>query len=161
MTLIEHIVDLLTGMQTVTNLVGRNAEFAEESDQYAIRDGVLYADDPHPGIVVDLVSQEHEKDLQERGGLIHAQLEVRAISFSKPEAWSLRTAAAFDGGDPNDPNRQTGLDGFRDVQNRFIFGIGLRTEITRSVVPQDGEDRVIWIVESRYNVDYREQGPGP
>lgn len=156
MTLIEHIIDLVVAMQSVQDLVGRNETFSDLADQLVIRDGILHADDPYPGIVVDLPTQEHEKDLQERGGLIHASLEVRCISFSKPQAWNLRSAVAFDGGDPNDPDRLTGLDGFRDVQNRFIWGIGLRTETTEHIPPSDGEDRDVWIVESVYNVDYRE-----
>lgn len=155
MTLIEHIIELIVAMDTVREIVGRNPSL-NGNDALAIRDGMLYADDPYPGVVVDLEQQEHEKDLAERGGLIHATINVRTISFSKPDAWALRTAVAFDGGEPNDLARETGLDGFKAASERGIFGVGLRTETVQHLDPGDGEDRDIWIVESTYAVDYRE-----
>lgn len=156
MTLTEIIIARIVAMDTVRDLVGRNPNL-EGDDALAIRDGILHADDPYPGIVIDLQSQEHERDLDDRGGLIHAVVAVRTISFSKPQAWALRTAVAYDGGGPNDPTRESGLDGFRDIMGQDIWGIGLATETLEHLDPQDGEDRDIWIVESTYNVDYREQ----
>ena len=156
MTLIEIIIARIVAMESVRALVGRNPHLDGDA-ALAIRDGMLHADDPYPGIVVDLASQEHERDLQDRGGLIHAVVEVRTISFSKPEAWALRTAIAYDGGEPNDPTRSTGLDGFKDISNDAVWGCGLVSETTQHLEPSDGEDRDIWIVESVYNVDYQEQ----
>ncbi len=124
MTLIEIIIQRIVGMNTVRSLVGRNPSLSGD-DQLAIRDGMLHADDPYPGIVVDLASQEHERDLQDRGGLIHAVIEVRTISFSKPGAWALRTAIAYDGGEPNDPGRTSGLDGFKNIAEHAVWGCGL------------------------------------
>lgn len=155
MTLIEHIIELLLANTAVRGLVGQNPHLSGDA-ALAIRDGMLHADDPYPGIVIDLSSQEHEKDLLERGGLIHANLEIRCISFSKPQAWALRTAVAFGGEAPNDPARTAGLDGFRDVLLRQIWGIGLRTETTEPIDSSEGEDRELWIVESTYSVDYLE-----
>ena len=156
MTLIEIIIARIVAMDSVREIVGRNPNL-EGDAALTIRDGMLHADDPYPGIVVDLASQEHERDLQDRGGLIHAVVEVRTISFSKPEAWALRTAIAYDGGLPNHPDRTTGLDGFRDILNHAVWGCGLVTETTQHLESEDGEDRDIWIVESVYNVDYQEQ----
>ena len=156
MTLIEHVISLIAAMETVQELVGRNPHL-NDPDSLAIRDGILHADDPYPGIVVDLPSQEHEKDLTDRGGLIHAVLEIRCISFSKPEAWALRTAVAYDGGLPNDTGRVTGLDGYKNIAEQGIWGIGLVSETTIHIGPDDGEDRDIWIVESTYHCDYQEQ----
>ena len=156
MTLIEILIARIVAMDTVQALVGQNPNLTGE-DAMAIRDGMLHADDPYPGIVVDLASQEHERDLQDRGGLIHAVIEVRTISCSKPQAWALRTAIAYDGGEPNDPARSTGLDGFNDISGNAIWGCGLVSETTQHLAANDGEDRDIWIVESIYQVDYQEQ----
>jgi hypothetical protein len=156
MTLIEIIIARILAMESVRAIVGRNPNLTGD-DQLAIRDGMLHADDPYPGIVVDMPSQEHERDLKDRGGLIHAVIEVRALSFSKPVAWALRTAVAFDGGQPNDPDRTTGLDGFKDIAEHGIWGMGLVSETTAHLDPSDGEDRDIWIVQSTYHVDYQEQ----
>lgn len=156
MTLIEHVISLIVAMPTVKAMVGRNPNLNDDG-ALAIRDGILHADDPYPSIVVDLQSQEHERDLSDRGGLIHATIAVRTVSFSKPQAWALRTAVAYDGGSPNDPARTSGLDGFKDIAGRAIWGIGLVSETTNHIDPTDGEDRAIWIVESIYQCDYQEQ----
>jgi hypothetical protein len=155
MTLIEILIARILAMDTVRELVGQNPNL-QGDDALAIRDGMLLADDPYPGIVVDMPSQEFARDLNDRGGLITATIEVRTISFSKPQAWALRTAIAYDGGTPNDPNRTTGLDGFRDMLGYAIGGCSLMSETTQHIDPSDGEDRDIWIVESVYQVDYSE-----
>ena len=59
MTLIEIIIARIVAMESVQALVGRNPNLTGD-DALAIRDGMLHADDPYPGIVVDLASQEHE-----------------------------------------------------------------------------------------------------
>ena len=156
MTLTEHLIQIILAMDLPKTLVGQNPTLSG-TDALAIRDGMLHADDPYPGIVIDLASQEHEKDLLERGGLVHASVNIRCISFSKTEAWALRSAVAFDGQTPHDAGRTKGLDGYANVSGRLIAGIGLRTENVSSVDSVDGEDRDIWIVESTYNVDYWEQ----
>jgi len=155
-TLTELIIARIVAMTTVQALVGKNPTFDAEADQYAVRDGILHTDDPYPGVVVDLQTQTHEKDLSDRGGLIHATVAIRAISFSKPEAWALRTALAFDGSGPNDDARTSGLDAWRDI-SAGLWGMGLDTETIEHLDPADGEDRDVWIVESLYLVDYREQ----
>lgn len=154
MTLIEHIIARLMEDPVVTVLCGRNPHL-DGTDAIVIRDGMLHADDPYSGLVVDLTQQQHEKDLLQRGGLIHATVQVRAISFSKPQSWALRTAVAFSDQAPNSDSRTKGLDGWRDA-TKGIWGVGLQAEECERLDPADGEDRDIWLVESTYAVDYFE-----
>lgn len=152
----DIIARVLT-QQTVRSLVGKNKAFSAADDQLAIRSGMILAGDPYPAIEINIVGIEHEKDLQESSGLQHATLEIRCLAFDKPAVWSLRNAVAYDGGDPNDPTRTTGLDKFRD-STKQIFRVGLRSDVIDVLqIPSDATDRVLWYIDTVYNVDFRER----
>ena len=153
-------IDLISRIisdELVPQVIGRNAEFREPDDQLAVRAGNLEQSDPYPGAVCDLVSIEHNKDLNDCGNLQVAKFEVRCLAFDKTQAWTLRNAIAYGTGDPADPTRTTGLDKYRD-ESKQIFGVSLENDERDPLhINTDGTDRILWTIETTYHVEFRER----
>lgn len=151
----EKLVSVIAGFAEVQNLVGKNESYSDAADQLAIRPGQLDEDDPFPGIVISVPIQQHDKDLDDQGSLIDATVEVTCVSESLSQAWALRSAVAFNGGQPNDSARSTGLDGYTSTPDK-LWGAGLVTDEEESYNKIDGGDRLLWAVTSTYQVSYQE-----
>jgi hypothetical protein len=140
---------------TVTDAVGKNTKFAAIDDQYAIRPGRLHELDPYPGIVLALPNTNNDSALSGRGGFSTATLEVRCISLDCDQSWNLLKAAAWNGGEPDDETRLlSGLDGYRNFSGNGLQAIRLTNILEDTFEPNDKSDRMYWIVQGSFSVEF-------
>lgn len=139
----------------VTDLVGKNTAFPDLASQYAIRPGRLRESDPHPGLVMSLPTINLDGPLSGGGGFAQATLEVAAITQDLDDAWNLISAVCWNGGDPDDSTRVlSGLDGYRNISGNGLQAIKLMTFIEDQLETNDKSDRLLWIVQANFTVDF-------
>lgn len=139
----------------VTSLVGKNTTFPALADQYAIRPGRLRENDPHPGLVMSLPTINLDGPLSGGGGFAQATLEIAAITQDLDDAWDLIKAVCWNGGDPDDSTRVlSGLDGYRNISGNGLQAIKLITLEEDAFETNDKSDRLLWIVQANFTVDF-------
>lgn len=151
----SRIREALLTFDTLTAQVGQNEKFEELTDRYVIRPGRLFENDPYPGVVFRLPSIPVEGALSGRGGFATAVLEVAAITFDLDSAWELAKAVCWNGGDPDDSARVlSGLDGYRNISGNGLQAIKLTGFLEDQVEPEDKSDRLLWIVQASFSVQF-------
>jgi hypothetical protein len=151
MKLHQIICNRLITQSAVIAVVGRNQEFAAQSDQYAVRPGGLLERDPYPGVVVLVPNQTVTSDLSDVVRMLTADVVVRVLAYDHGQAYQLADACAYNGPEPND--NASGLDGWRDI-SKGIQSTGLQSISEQQVDADDGTDRLLWLVEYLFSCDW-------
>lgn len=143
----------LIASAAVTGLVSSNAGYeSDPADAYAIRPGRLNADDVYPGIVLALPTTAYQSDLGDVERLAVVQLQVRALSEVLSECWQLRDAVLYGAGNPQ---ASQGLHGWSDSA-AGLLSCQHESDSEEEQEFDDGSDRVVWIVESVFRVEFLE-----
>lgn len=152
MRLHNIIASRLLTQSEVTDNVGKNTkDFTELDDQYAIRKGKLYANDPWPGIVILVPFQDVVSDLSDVTRMLNAEISVRVIDTDLDAAYELANACCWNAQEPNE--LAAGLDGWSDP-TQGIRSMGLR-RIEETEQPfDDSTDRMRFHVEYHFAAEW-------
>ena len=146
---------LLTQSRVIAN-VGRNTKsYTALADQYCVRVGGLYEHDPYPGVVITVPNQTIHSDLSDITRMATGELVIRTLSYSLSEAYKLANNCAWNADTPPNPPTKpaSGLDGWKDI-SKGIQSMGLRSITEEPVAPVDAKDRLFWLVEYTFSVDW-------
>lgn len=147
-----HIATRLIELSGVTDRIGKNTRFADLNDQYCIRTGGLFEDDPYPGIAILCPNQDIESDLSDVTKLVDSEVIARVIDTDLANAYRLGNAGAWNSQTPKERG-QGGLDGWSN-SGVGIQSCGLQRVTEETLVPTGSDDQLLWVLEYTYSVHW-------
>lgn len=140
----ESLRTYLLTLEAVTALVGTG-------DSARIRPDRLHQDEDLPAVVIEVDYEDHLNDLDGKGGLVYADVNVKCRAETKAVSRQLAEAIRTNDTDPG-----TGLAGYTGTAGDQTIGAVLEDETTGFRPAGDGSDRGYYDTDMSFMISYNE-----